>query len=218
MSTVKKTKQTPDNYAPNEKPEIISLAEKLSSTNQYQVYKTIEYRMDNVEMPDTLKMAGVTSENNPNFQNIDKYHKEFKPLMLDKHAPYTEIGISGNMTNPNGDYIFGCQVNSLEDLPKGLFGFDTGIKKFASITFRAHTAYELVGGNEGPGDGMQTASEYIKEVWLPLNKELVYPVNLDYMYFDIKTEDKDYCLFMIEVYKVELEDEPEMCFYIPLKA
>jgi hypothetical protein len=127
-------------------------------------------------------------------------------------------GISGNMTGPNGDYIFGCQVDSLDDLPKGLFGFDTGIKKFASITFRAHTAYELVGGNEGPGDGMKIASEYIKEVWLPINKERVYPVNLDYMYFDIKTEEKNYCLFMIEVYKVELEDEPEMCFYMPLKA
>ena len=217
MSTVKKTSETKESYSPNEKPEIVSLAEKLTGSKQYQVYKDIEFHMDMVELPDTLKIAGITSENNPNFQNIDKYHNEFKAIMLDRHAPYTEIGISGNMTNPKGDYIFGCQVDSLDNLPNGMFGFDTGLNKFACITFRANTAYDLVGGADGPGDGMKTAGEYIKEVWLPQNMERVYDVNLDYMYFDIKTDEKTYCLFMIEVYKVELSDEPEMCFYIPLK-
>ena len=73
MSTVKKTSQTKESYSPNEKPEIVSLAEKLNGNKQYQVYKDIEFRMDMVELPDTLKIAGITSENNPNFQNIDKY-------------------------------------------------------------------------------------------------------------------------------------------------
>lgn len=218
MSTVKKANQNPESYSPNEKPEIVSSAIKLTGNKQYQVYKNIEYRMDTVELPDTLKFAGVTSENNPNFQNIAKYHDEFKAIMMDRHAPYTEIGVSGNMTGPNGDYIFGCQVDSLDDLPDGLTGFDTGLNKFASITFRAKTAYDLVGGDDGPGDGMGTATEYIKEVWLPRNMDKVYKANLDYMYFEIKKEDKDYCIFLIEVYKVELVDEPEMCFYIPLKS
>jgi hypothetical protein len=217
MSTAKKLNPNPESYIPNERPEIVSLAEKVASAKKYQEYKDIEYRMDIILLPESLKLAGVTSENNPNFQNIEKYHNEFKAIMRDRHTPYTEIGISGNMTNQNGDYIFGCQVDSVDNLPNGLISFDTGLKKFASITFRAKTAYDLVGGADGPGDGMKTAGEYIKEVWLPENMDAVYNVNLEHMFFDIKTEDKDYCLFMIEVYKVELTDEPEMCFYIPLK-
>ncbi len=217
MSTVMKEDFNHESYSPGEKPEIVSFVEKIAENKPYQVYKDIELYMDMVELPESLKMAGITSENHPNFANIEKYHDDFKSLMLDRYSPYTEIGASGNLFSSNGIYFFGCQVESLEELPDGLSGFDFGIKKFATITFRASSAYDLVGGADGPGDGMKTAGEYIKEVWLPHNMEKVYPVNLDHMYFEIKEADKDYCLFLLEVYKVELSDEPEMCYYIPLK-
>lgn len=217
VSTAKKENQNKESYSPKERPEIISFAEKSADDKKYETYKNIEYRMDMVELAESFKLAGVSSENNPNFQNIGKFHDEFKSIMMDRHAPYTEVGISGSMTNPKGEYIFGCQVDSLDNLPDGLVGFDTGLKKFASITFRSNTAYELVGGADGPGDGMQAASEYIKEVWMPDNMDKAYHAYLEHLMFEIKEEDKHYWVGMIEVYKVELDDEPEMCFYIPLK-
>ena len=218
MDTAKKENQNKESYSPTERPEIVNFAEKSADNSKYQTYKNIDYRMDLVELPESLKIAGVSSINHPNFENIGLFHDDFKAIMMDKHTPYTEIGISGSMVSPEGGYMFGCQVDSLDNLPDGLVGFDTGLKKFASITFRSNTAFELVGGADGPGDGMQTASNYIREVWMPENMDKVYFTIMEHLLFEIKEEDRTYWTGMIEVYKVELDDEPEMCFYIPLKS
>jgi len=49
--------------------------------------------------------------------------------------------------NTQKEYIFGYQADSLENLPEGFVGFDTGLNKFTSITFRAqildHMYFEI---------------------------------------------------------------------------
>jgi len=204
----------------------------MNTNKQMSVYKDILIKTEIIELPETLKFAGLTSENLPNFQNIGVFHEKYKPLMIDKHTPYTEIGISSNISDRGGDYIFGCQVDSMENLPDGLIGLDTGIKRFACLTFRVQPGGDLVGDENGPGDGMNMASDYLKEEWIPKNKDKIYNYNSDYNYFEIKKEDKNfiitnistegiensYCLVgFMEVYKVNIQDDPEMCFYIPLK-
>ena len=185
----------------------------------YQAYNGIQYRMDVVELPQTLKFAGVKNSDFPNFANIGKYHDNFKAQMKERNTPYIEIGVCGNMLN-KGDYIFGCVVDSLDNLPDGLVGFDTGLTKFAVITFRSPNAGELVGAADGPGNGMRDASEYIKTVWMPENKDSTIGYQPgDLMTFDIEANGKTYRLFgMIEIYKNEIAKIPEMCFYIPLKT
>jgi hypothetical protein len=112
---------------------------------------------------------------------------------------------------------------------------DTGLKRFACLTFRVQpgesSAYNLVGGDDGPGDGMNMASEYLKREWIPKNKDIIYNYNAD-NHFEIKKEDKNYriknistegledryCIWgWLEVYKTDIQNDPEMCFYIPLK-
>jgi len=204
----------------------------METNVQMTVYKDILIKMEIIELSETLKFAGLSSEELPNFQNIGVYHEKYKPLMIDKHTPYTEIGISSNISNRGGDYIFGCQVDSIDNLPDGLIGLDTGIKRFACLTFRVQPGGDLVGDENGPGDGMNMASDYLKEEWIPKNKDKIYNYNSDYNYFEIKKEDKNYritnisaeglensyCLVgFMEVYKVNIQDDPEMCFYVPLK-
>lgn len=88
-----------------------------------------------------------------------------------------------------------------------------------------------MGGADGPGNGMNTASNYLKNEWIPKNTDKIYNYKPDH-YFDIKKDEKDFRLtnisseglensyslsYWIEVYKVNILEEPEMCFYIPLK-
>lgn len=202
----------------------------VDTNKQMTVYKDILVKMEIIELPETLKFAGVTSEGLPNFQNIGVYHEKYKSLMTYKHTPYTEIGISSNFEN--AWYTFGCQVDSIEDLPEGLIGLDTGLTKFACLTFRVQPGADLLGGGDGPGDGMNMASEYLKDEWIPKNKDIVYNY-LPPHRFEIKKEDKNYRManistkglessytlgYWIEVYKViDIQKDPEMCFYIPLK-
>jgi len=170
-----------------------------------------------VEYPESLKFAGVPLSLYPDFANIDRFHTGYKAQMLDRYAPYTEIGFSGG-TPERYDYFFGCQVRSLDNLPEGLVGIDTGMTRFACITFRANSAEELVGGEEGPGNGMKTAHTYIKEVWLPEHRDEVAPiVDWDSTCFEIQNNEHFQFMNMIEIYKVELDVAAEMCYYLPLK-
>lgn len=217
MNTAKKTNNSPESYSPNELPEIISAVEK-NSGNKYEEYKTIEFRMDNIELSESLKFAGVPYSLYPDFANIGRFHDVYKQKMINQYAPYTEVGYSGTYKDDSQwEYIFGCQIRSADDIPEGLICFDTGVKRFAVITFRAKSVYDLVGGEEGPGDAMVLAGEYIKEVWLPQHKEEVNVADPNQMCFEIKSGEKTHYCGMIEIYKVELDDDPEMCFYIPLK-
>ncbi|WNS41957.1 hypothetical protein [Paenibacillus sp. MMS20-IR301] len=216
MNPAPKTNGTPEGYRPAVKPDIISSVEKKAE-NRFQSYKNIEYRMDIIEYPESLKLAGVPISSYPNFANIDHYHAHYKAQMMDRCAPYTEVGFSGGNAE-HYDYFFGCQVKSLDDLPEGLAGIDTGLTKFASITFRASSAEELVGGNEGAGNGMKSAQAYIKEIWLPGHRDEVAPIaDWDSTCFEIKISDRIHYMNMIEVYKVELNVDAEMCYYLPLR-
>ena len=188
---------------------------------QYDAYKGMEYRMDIVELPQSLKMAGVRMRDFPNFGNIDRYHSQYKLFMRGQEicAPYTEVGYSGTFGEGDEtfDYIFGCQVKSFENLPEGLTAVDLGIERFAQITFRAETVEALVGGSDGPGNAMQIAGDYIKNVWLPNNLDKVVLADPDMIVFQIENSGlKLYC-GMIEIYKTDIQVEPEMCFYIPLQ-
>ena len=207
----------------------------METTAQFEVYKDILFKMEIIELPETLKFTGLTSEGLPNFKNIGVYHEKYKPLMMDRHTPYTEIGISFCNSN-RGIYLFGCQVDSIDGLPDGLIGLDTGVKRFACCTFRVQPGGDLLGGMDGPGDGMKMAGEYLEKVWIPKNKNLICNYESNNYKFEIKKSENDYRLanisdknkgegveqsyslsYWIEVYKVmDIANDPEMCFYIPL--
>lgn len=218
MNTAKKTSEHPEGYGPGEKPELIQRIEQQAA-NPYRTYKTIEYRMDYAEYPENFKMAGVPYSVYPEFANIDRFHHEYKPLLMDRYAPYTEVGIGTSKGFGDGyDYVFGCQVRSLAGLPEGLIGIDTGLRRFASITFRASSSEELVGGTDGPGEAMAIAMDYLKQIWLPEHKgEVADIVDWNSTCFEIKNGDETFYLNPIEVYKVELDVDAEMCYYLPLK-
>ena len=209
----------------------------METTAQFEAYKNILLKMEIIELPETLKIAGLTSKELPNFGNIEVYKEKYNAHVVNKHSPYTEIGISSNLCN-GGWYTFGCQVDSIDVLPDGLIGFDTGLKRFASLTFRVQPGGDLVGGADGPGEGMNMATEYLENMWLPKNKDRVCNHQIveraghrghcfeimkseaNYRITNLPTEglENSYCLYYwIEVYKTRVQDDPEMCFYIPLK-
>ncbi len=216
MNTVNKINDNPESYSPGELPQIINAVEKAAG-NHYEDYKSIEFRMNYIELADSLKLAGVPYSLYPDFANIGRFHDVYKHKMMDKCAPYTEVGYSGTCTEAGFDYIFGCQIRSMEDIPEGLICIDTGVKNFAEIAFRAKSVFELVGDDKGPGQAMIVAGEYIKEVWLPEHMDEVNITDLDHMCFKIGSKDKPYYCGMIEIYKVEFDHDVEMSFYIPLK-
>ena len=202
----------------------------MEANKQMTVYKDILIKMETVELSETLKFAGVTSVGLPNFQNIGAYHERHSAYMKETQSPYTEMGISFGTSS--WVYLFGCQVGSIDNLPDGMCGLDTGLTKFACLTFRVQPGGDLLGGGDGPGDGMNTASEYLTNEWLPKNADKVYN-NFNGRCFRVKKSEKVYRIFdiphdetadyydlcyWIEVYKeMNIEEEPEMCFYIPLR-
>lgn len=210
---IKKPNQIPESYRPGEKPEIIEAAEEKAES-KYKKYKDIEFFMERESYPETFKMAGVPWQ--ADFGNIGDYHNNYKDKLADKYEPYTDVGLS-IFSASYGNYIFGGRVNSLDDLPDGMVGVDTGIKNFAVITFRADDTYKLLGGTDGPGDAMKTAGDYIKNVWLPEHKDEVEIYNPDNGCYMLKIDNEDFGCGNIEVYKNTSGENPEMCFYIPLK-
>jgi len=186
----------------------------MNTNAQMEAYKDILIKMEFESYPDTFKMAGVPyqAEN----AEIRDYHTNYKGTLLNEYEPYTEIGL-GIFSPEYGNYIFGCRVNSLDDLPKGIIGVDTGVKNFAVLTFRATDTKKLLGGTDGPGNAMVTAQEYIKSVWLAEHKDDIELYDSDRVWYKLRIDDIDYGCF-IEVYKIaDMAKDPEMCFYIPLK-
>ena len=208
----------------------------MGASAQFEVYKDILVKMDTIELPETLKFAGLTSKEPMNFKCIEDYHRNFMPLMSSKCGPYMEIGMSSDIFRNEGWYAFGCRVDSIDDLPDGLVGVDTGLTKFAVCKFRVQPGNDLVGGDDGPGMGMDMANDYLLNVWMPKNKDLVY--NFDFKegnhthHFEVKMSEKPYrftniaaeglensynIFYWLEAYEVDVNEEPEMCFYVPLK-
>jgi len=196
-----------------------------------EIYKNILVKMEIIELTETLKFAGLTNENLENFKNIGIYHQKYKSIMAGRHTPYTEIGLSSNIC-PKSSYAFGCQVDSIDALPEGLVGLDTGLTKFACLTFRVQPGADLLGDDDGGGDGMITASEYLDKVWIPKNMGLLHDPNMAHGQCEVFKKDIPYqktnlpeadltasyrLTSWIEVYKnINMDEEPEMCFYLPL--
>ena len=209
----------------------------MEKTIEMEAYKGILFKIEIIELPETLKFAGLSSEGLPNFQNINAYCQKYRTLMAEKYPPYAEIGISTDISNANNrgwDYIFGCQVDSIDDLPDGLVGLDTGLTKFACLDFRVQPGVDLLGNENGGGEGMQMAGEYLVNEWIPKNKDIVYGYNPDNHWFYIKKSEKNYRTVnilnkgsgikesfnfsaWIEIYKDPNSADKEMCFYIPLR-
>ena len=209
--------------------------------SKMEVYKGIFVKMETIEMPETLKFAGLSNVKHPKprFKNIGVFHEKYRPLMEGKHSiPYTGIGVVTNITTDSnkGDYIFGCLVDSIDGLHEDLVGVDTGLKKFACLTFRVPPSVDLLGNENEGGDGMKLASEYLYKKWMPKNMDLIYGYLPQHKGFSIEKKDVDYqfanisaesakrlaegygiACFM-EIYKTDIDPEnQEMCYYIPLK-
>lgn len=177
-------------------------------------YKDILVKVERESYKETFICVGLPYEEG--FANIGKYHGHFKDLVNYKSEPYQEVGIV--IVRQNGwDYLFGCRITSLDDIPEGMQGVDTGIRNFAVVTFRSEDAEKLVGGEDGPGDGMRTADEYIKNVWLPNHIDEVEFYDEPNNVFKMYHQEVGSGCYRIEVYKTNIQDEPEMCYYIPLR-
>jgi len=211
---IRKPAQTPESFQPTEVPLIVN-AVTDQANSKYEKYKDIEYYMERESNPESLKMMGVPWQDG--FANIGNYHENYEGKLPNAYEPKANIGIS-LMGESYGNYIFGCRVTTLDDVPEGLVGVDTGYKDFAVITFRSVDTETLVGGEDGPGDGMVTAGDYIKNVWLPAHKHEVDLHNEEEASFSMDMGGKEMGVYMIEVYKNMTESNPEMSFYIPLKA
>jgi len=189
----------------------------MESQSKMKAYKDILVKVEKVSYPESFKTVGVPYQDG--FANIGDYQENYKDKIPGKHEPYMEVGI-GLSYDEGGDYLFGCRVNSLDSVAPGTKGVDTGFKDFAAITFRSENFMKLVGGEDGPGEGMQTAIEYISNVWLPEHMdevELYKPDEIEHKVFKMSNGSIEGGCHPIEVYIDSGDTNPEMCYYIPLK-
>jgi len=189
----------------------------MESPSKMKAYKDILVKVERVSFPESFKAVGLPYKDG--FANIDDYHENYKDKVRNKYEPYMEIGM-GLSYDEGGDYIFGCRVHSLDDYIKGMTAVDTGFKNFAVVTFRSESFMKLVGGEDGPGEGMQTASEYINNVWLPEHiddVELYKPDEIEHKVFKMNDGSIVGGCHPIEIYIDTGDANPEMCYYIPLK-
>ena len=183
----------------------------MDANSQMTVFKDIQIKVETIELPETIKVACLVGQGFA----FEEFEKDFKPQLIHKHTPYTSTGFETNYFGEE-TYLVGCFVDSLENLPQGLEPMDTGVKRFAVFTFWSVSKEKLVGGEDGPGEGMETAGQYIKEVWMPKHKADVCNLTESGGY-RIVTDEREYVLGTFEVYKCDLNVEPEMCIYVPLR-
>lgn len=214
MQVEKKEDRIPESHQPQTKPSI--LFEVHRNCEKFETYENIVFRIEIVELEDSLKMIGLSHKGYTiPFSNIKAYHERYSAQVSNKTQPHTDIAMFTDL--PDGtskNYIFGEQVDTLDEIPEGLIGIDTFTKKFAVIHFGAQTRYKLL-GDQDPGEAMVSAGRYINQVWLPRHRDIAI------------TDDKGNCGWtnrngrlyetgLIEVYPVNIEISNEMCFYIPL--
>lgn len=183
----------------------------LETNNQMTEYKDILVKVEIIELLETIKVACLKDRGFA----FGEFEEVYKSQLIDRHSPYSSVGFFTDYFGGE-TYVVGCIVDTLDNLPEGLEPMDLGVKRFASVTFCAVSAEKLVGGEDGPGDGMQTAGEYIDKVWIPQHKDEVIGTSKPGCY-EITSDAHTYQLGTFEVYKTDLSVEPEMCIYIPLK-
>ena len=188
----------------------------MESPNKMKAYKDILVKVERVSYAESFKAVGLPYRKG--FANIGDYHENYRDKVRNKYEPTMEIGM-GLSYDEGGDYIFGCRVTSLDDCIEGMVAVDTGFKNFAVVTFRSESFMKLVGGEDGPGEGMQTANEYINNVWLPENMgdiDLYKPGEIEHKVFKMNNGNIVGGCYPIEVYIDAGDTNPEMCYYIPL--
>jgi len=178
------------------------------TARNFEKFENIYYRYDYMKLSESLKFAGVPSK-------VETYHKQHEHLVQNKFEPYTEIHLWNNMTNKNGDWIYGCLVTSLNNQPEGILGADTGWTRFVVMTIRCDTVEELL---KGPAIewGHHNTCTYLPDVY----KEQVTPFapGATRGYSTIGGTEIG-STSNVEIYPVDIRNGvPEMYFYIPLKA
>ena len=187
----------------------------MGASSKFQEYKDILFKVERISYKESLKIAGVPWQDN--FRNIGVYHKSYQAGLPNKADPFYDAEIHFT-TGLYSDYIFGGLVTSIEDLPEGLIGIDTGYKTFDVLTFRAVDIGTLLGDDKGPGDAMKTAWEYAKKVWHPTHKHEVELYNEESFAFKMLLDGVAYGCGAIGVYIDTSDDNPEMCHFLPVAA
>lgn len=152
-----------------------------SNQNKFTRFKSFEYRFDVIEYPETLKFAGVPKYYGNTSDFIGEYFQKYETQMKDMdiiHMPYTIISVWSSLLGEkransweSGDRIWGCFVNSLDNLPEGIVGADTELKKFLVMTVRGNS-WEDCDAVSHPVDEFKELmpKEYIEALYPPIQE------------------------------------------------
>ncbi|HWT75942.1 MAG TPA: hypothetical protein VN258_14655 [Mobilitalea sp.] len=193
------------------------------SQNKFTRFKSFEYRFDVIEYPEGLKFAGVPKYYGNTSDFIGEYFQKYEQHMKNMdyiYEPYTIISVWSSLLGEkransweSGDRIWGCLVNSLGNLPEGIIGTDTGLKKFLVMTVRGNS-WEDCDAVSHPVDNFKELmpKEYIEVLYPPIQE-----VN---WHFQINANENSYMSY-IEADK-EINTNPdaviyERKYYAPLK-
>ena len=184
----------------------------MNENTKMTAYKDILIKVERVNYPETLKIAGVPWQDD--FGNIGDYHKNYLSRLPNKYEPYTDAEISFR-SGSYGQWIFGGRVTSINNLPDGMIGIDTGYKTFDVLTFRATDLDTLLGDENEAGDAMKTAGDYIKNVWYPAHKNETDSNDGGEKYI-MSVDGVEWTCGGIGIYKNTSKENPEMCYFLPL--
>ena len=189
----------------------------MENTPQFTTYKNITVKVEYMTIEESFKFIGLGNKGLNPFENIGIFKDKYKNIVANNMHDYMEFGMWTNLPDGNDfDYFYGVQVNDLNIIPDGLTGFDTQTYRFAVMSVGANSVFELVGDEKGPGDAMETAGEYTKNIWMPEHKGLaILDENGDFG--KVIVDGKIYHTGCFEAYPKKFEDAIEMQFYIPLK-
>jgi len=212
---IKTPKQKPESYRPGEKPVIISLVEEKDGEKLFAPHEsgTFSYRFDYLEISEGLKFVGAVDDGSP-LSELDAWNKVDKSLIKGMIEPYAGIRLWQNETHPEGKWTSGVLAYSIDGLPDGAIGIDTGWKRFVVLTVRFHTVDEVYDGNSGH---WRFGHSMGGEMMPPEYKKLQYspPAPGTTRGFCTKNNGST---SIIEIYSAGLrQGVPEMCFYYPLK-
>jgi hypothetical protein len=189
--------------------------------NIFTRFKSFEYRFDVIEYPEALKVAGVPKYHGNTQDFIGEYFVKFETHMKNiniVYKPYTIISVWSSLLGEkrensweSGDRIWGCLVNSLNNLPEGIVGADTGLKKFLVMTVRGNSWEDC--------EAVSHPVDYFKELMPKEYIEVLYPpIREVNWHFQIN---ENSCMSYIET-ENEINTNPEVIiyerkYYAPLK-
>lgn len=207
---LKKIEQIPQSYSPKGRPEILNIMENINNM-QFATHESgaFSYRFDIMQLSESLKFIGC--EKTDSVSEFDVWNRFDKSLIKTKIEPLTGIRLWQNESNKNGAWTFGCLANSIDDLPKGSIGVDTGWKEILVLTVRRDTVNDIYEKQEH-----YHWAHYDSWDVLPLEDHNLSPI--------APGATRGFCTknngstSLIEIYPAGLANGvPEMCFYYPLE-